>query len=240
MAAKTKDRQKKERAKTKRRSRTRARAQTPSGAAAAAATAAATAAAAAKRVQRVYYTLDGKMFVAMSNSGSGNSCGPISLLQRSMVRDGVPIPAIIEATNGELAVDVRDTLQCIRDATVSNSHGHDLFDEHSSDINDELLSFDDLVHDASALILTKPMWDAIMCCAHGYLDGRAVMGGGEALDLDGLVIVQLNSDGLLEPVDGSSTPIAEADHLILHDGHAHFEALVSLEEVLPVSHFSSK
>ncbi|CAM9915512.1 unnamed protein product, partial [Ectocarpus fasciculatus] len=188
-----------------------------------------------KRVQRVYYTLDGKMFVAMSNSGSSNSCGPISLLQRSMVRDGVPIPAIIEATNGELAVDVRDTLQCIRDATVSNSHGHDLFDEHSSDINDELLSFDDLVHDASALILTKPMWDAIMCCAHGYFDGRAVMGGGEALDLDGLVIVQLNSDGLLEPVDGSSTPIAEAKHLIFHDGHAHFEALVSLEEVLPVT-----
>ncbi|CAN0561779.1 unnamed protein product, partial [Ectocarpus sp. 12 AP-2014] len=175
------------------------------------------------------------MFVAMSNSGSSNSCGPISLLQRSMVRDGVPIPAIIEATNGELAGDVRDALQCIRDATVSNSHGRDIFDEHSSDINDEPLSFDDLVHDASALILTKPMWDAIMRCSHGYFDGRAVMGGGEALDLDGLVIVQLNSDGLLEPVDGSSTPIAEAKHLIFHDGHAHFEALVSLEEVLPVT-----
>ncbi|CAN0455021.1 unnamed protein product [Pylaiella littoralis] len=227
MSVKNKNRQRRERANAKRRSRVRARARARAQTTAAAA--------AARRVQDVYCTPEGAMFVRLHNGGFRNNCGPISLLQRSMVRDGVPIPAIIEATHDELAADVRDALQRIRDATVSNSHGRDIFDGHSSDINDELLSFDDLVHNASAPIVTKPMWDAIMRFSHGYFDGRAVMGGSEALYLDGLVIVKLNSDGLLEPVDGSSTPIAEAKHLIFFDGHAHFEALVSLEELLAVT-----
>lgn len=188
-----------------------------------------------KRVHPVYGTEDGRLFASIPNSGFSNSCGPMAVAQLAMLRDGVPLDATIEVANGKIADDFRDALQCIRDATVSNSHGRDIFDEHSSDINDEPLSFDDLVHDASALILTKPMWDAIMRCSHGYFDGRAVIGAGEALDLDGLVIVRLNSDKLLEPVDGSSNPIADAKHVIFWDGHAHFEALVPLEQLLAVS-----
>lgn len=230
MSVKNKNRQRRERANAKRRSRARERARAR----------AQTTAAAARRVQDVYCTPEGAMFVRLCNDGFRNNCGPLFLIQRDMVRDGLPIPAIIEATNGELAGDVKDALQCIRDATVSNSHGRDVFDEHSSDIKDEILSFNDLVHNAEAPILTKPMWDAIMRCPHGYFDGRAVMIGGEVLDLDGLGIVQLNSDGLLEPVDGSSTPIADAKHLIFFGGHAHFEALASLEELLPLSPVSSK
>lgn len=189
----------------------------------------------AKGEYPVHCTEDGKLYVSIPNSGFSNSCALMASLQRHMVRDGVPLAAIIEATNGEISSELKDALQCIRDTIVINSRGHDLLDGLSSNIEDELLPFDDLVHNPSALILTKPMWEAIMRCVHGLLDGRAVMIGGEALDLDGLVICQLNSDGLLVPADGSSTPIADAKHIVFHDGHAHYEALVSVEELLTVS-----
>ena len=45
---------------------------------------------------------------------------------------------------------------------------------------------------------------------NGYLDGRAVIIGGERLDLDGLVVVEVNGDGVLVPVDGQTPSMAEA------------------------------
>lgn len=187
-----------------------------------------------KRVHPVYGTAeDGKLFASIPNSGFSNSCGPMAVAQLAMMRDGVPLAAIIEAANGTIAGDFRDALQCIRDATVINSHGQHPSFWHLK--TKEVLSFDQLAHNASTEILTKPMWEAIMRYARGLFDGRAVTFAGEALDLDGLVICQLNSDGLLVPLHGLSTSIADAKHVVFWNGHAHFEALVPLEQLLTVS-----
>lgn len=101
-------------------------------------------------------------------------------------------------------------------------------------------SFEELVDDADREIMTKAMWDKIMRYVRGYFDGTGVMIGAGALCLDGLVIVRLDSDGFLVAVDGTTTPIADAKHVIFWDGYAHFEAIFPEEELYPVSAGDSK
>ena len=198
------------------------------------------AAAAAAARKTSLYTRGGRTFARLPNGGFSGSCGPTCLLQLAMKRDGVPIPVIEEATNGELKPEVLDALQHVRDITVEKSHGHDLSCRLDPDDECEIHSFEELVDGADLAIMTKAIWDRIMRSARGYFDGTAVMIGADALDLDGLVIVRLDSDGFMVAVDGTTTPIADAKHVIFWDGYAHFEAICSEEELYPVSYIDGK
>lgn len=180
---------------------------------------------------RVVSTPGGKRFRVIPNSGFSNSCYPIAVMQILWHLSHVPDDVIIELTNGEITPVIWDVVQCIREATVNNSAGHDTLADLSSNIDDELYSFEDLVHNSSGLILTKPMWDAIMRCVDGYFDGWAMTIACEVHGLDGLVIVKVNSEGVLVPADGSSTSLEDAKFLIMHDGNAHGQALFPLDMV---------
>ena len=195
------------------------------------------AAAAAAARKKSLHTQGGRTFVRLPNGGFSDSCGPICLMQHAMKSDGQHVAVIEELTNGEIAPEVRDALQYIRDITVEKSHGHDLSCTLDSDEECEIHSFEELLDGADRVIRTKAMWDKIMRYVRGYFDGTAVMIGADALDLDGLVIVRLDSDGFLVAVDGTMTPIADAKHLIFWDGYAHFEAIFpeEEEELYPVS-----
>ncbi|CAB1115870.1 unnamed protein product [Ectocarpus sp. CCAP 1310/34] len=190
------------------------------------------AAAAAAARRKSLRTRGGETFVRLRNGGFSNSCGPICLLQHAM-SDSLPIATIERATNGEIASEVRGALRYIRDITVDTSHGHTL-SVLDPDEEREVHGFEDLVDSAERDILSKPMWDKIMRCPYGYFDGRAMMIGADALGLDGLLIVRVDSAGFLVAMDGMTTPVAEAKHLVLWDGYAHFEALFPDEEVYPV------
>lgn len=191
------------------------------------------AAAVAAARKKSLHTRGGRTFARLPNGGFSDSCGPICLVQHAMKSDGVPMAVIKEATNGEIAPEVRDALQYIRDITVEKSHGHDLSCRLDPDDECEIHSFEGLVDGADRA--TKAMWDKIMRYARGYFDGTAVMIGADALGLDGLVIVRLDSDGFLVAVDGMTTPIADAKRFIFWDGYAHFEAIFPEEELYPVS-----
>ncbi|CAB1110044.1 unnamed protein product [Ectocarpus sp. CCAP 1310/34] len=169
------------------------------------------AAAAAAARRKSLRTRGGETFVRLRNGGFSNSCGPICLLQHAM-SDSLPIATIERATNGEIASEVRGALRYIRDITVDTSHGHTL-SVLDPDEEREVHGFEDLVDSAERDILSKPMWDKIMRCPYGYFDGRAMMIGADALGLDGLLIVRVDSAGFLVAMDGMTTPVAEAKHL---------------------------
>ncbi|CAB1113582.1 unnamed protein product [Ectocarpus sp. CCAP 1310/34] len=174
------------------------------------------AAAAAAARRKSLRTRGGETFVRLRNGGFSNSCGPICLLQHAM-SDSLPIATIERATNGEIASEVRGALRYIRDITVDTSHGHTL-SVLDPDEEREVHGFEDLVDSAERDILSKPMWDKIMRCPYGYFDGRAMMIGADALGLDGLLIVRVDSAGFLVAMDGMTTPVAEAKHLPLPSG----------------------
>lgn len=188
---------------------------------------------------KIVRTPDGTLQRRLPNGGHRNNCGPMALLQLLMRVHGVPVPDIVEATTGELEPNVQEALQLIREITVEHSNGHYCSEGLSDDPGDETLTFGQLVESASGVILSKAIWKRVMGCLYGYFDGRAVMVGGDALGLKGLVVVKLDDDGFLVAVDGTTTPLGDAEHLIFWDGHAHFEALVPLEDA-PVSPGDSK
>lgn len=178
-----------------------------------------------KEEVRVYYDSGGNTLVAAPNASGGN-CALLTLLTQWMLSVGIPYDTVFSAYNGKLTKEIKDKVQWLRMAIVDVSDGHLACSYLDRDGTKESRSFEEVVQSPEH-IETKEMWDKVMRCAYGHVDGRGVVVGAQVLGLDGFRVVSSDKDGKLLPVDGRHDN-TEVDHMALHHSYGHWEALVPL------------
>lgn len=99
---------------------------------------------------------------------------------------------------------------------------------------EELADLKDVVYNPLWVIMTREIWEKVVLCPTGLVDGKAVILMVKVLGLDGLRIVR-HSDSLLVPCDAQGSIFSEDCPVVLYDGYGHFKALHPLHTVPLVS-----
>ena len=123
---------------------------------------------------------------------------------------------------GEISAELEDTVQSICD-DVAHVPDNDLGDLRDGEESDYL---DDVLKDSFHQTQTKNMFRSVMLVADGYVDDLVLRLAARHLKMEGLRVVSV-IDGVLVKVDRLSEELPDTDALlVLHDGGAHFEALI--------------
>ena len=179
----------------------------------------------------VVYAPGGAKYMVVDVAGYG-LCGLLAPMALDMSRNNIPVEDIVSHVKTNVTDETEARTRELRSEAVIWSRDFAFLDDTpgyamppDGEKHDQ---FDNIVHNPMHVIMTRAMWERVVLCPSGVLDGRAVMCVGKALNLPGLRIVKL-TDNRLVPVDAGGDLPVEHCPMVLHDGFGHFKAL------LPVS-----
>lgn len=169
---------------------------------------------------------DGRTYMEVDVKGYGR-CGLLSVYALSEVAKGTLVEEVSSRVfpdngEGDISDELERTLQGIRDAVAhapDSALGGLCDGEESHDL-------EDVLKNPSHIIRTKNMFRTVALMANGYVDDLMLRLSAQHLGMDGLRVVSV-VDGELETVDALPGKYPGKDApLVLHDGQAHFKALI--------------
>ena len=179
----------------------------------------------------VVYAPGGAKYMVVDVAGYG-LCGLLAPMALDMSRNNIPVEDIVSHVKTNVTDETKARTRDLRWEAVLRSRDFVFLDDMPgyamTPDGEKHDQFDNIVHNPMHVIMTRAMWERVVLCPSGLLDGKAVMCVGKALNLPGLRIVKL-TDNRLVPVDAGGDLPVEHCPMVLHDGFGHFKAL------LPVS-----
>jgi len=180
-----------------------------------------------------FHNVDGRTYMEVDVKGKGR-CGLLSVYVLSQVSKGTPVEEVSSQVfpdngEGDISDELERTLQDLRDAVA--------FAPDSSLVGlcdgDESHDLEDVLKNPSHIIRTKNMFRTVALMANGYPDDLMLRLSAQHLGMDGLRVVSVVA-GELQTVDALPEKYIDKDApLVLHDGGAHFKALVPWTSVSP-------
>ena len=188
---------------------------------------------AARASPPTFHDVSGRTHMEVDVKGYGR-CGLLAVYALSQVAKGTPAEEVSSRVfpdngEGDISEELERTLQSIRDAVAhapDSALGGLCDGEESHDL-------EDVMKKPSYMIRTKNMFRTMALMANGYVDDLMLRLAAQHLDMDGLRVVSV-VDGELVTVDALPGKYPDKDApLVLHDGQAHFKALIPWTSVSP-------